>query len=522
MKTFFKCMIITLVLVQSTFGSMRCLNELKKNLVHKSIPKTNIKDRYSKYRKFLRSDIFAKRKKEILNKIEYWSRMSERDIRLKHLRKAQIRSFILEALHLDHHDALAFQLSPLFYRVQHSYYSLKRFTRMEAGLVKVLKKIKQKNYSAATKAIKRLIKKENYHLDIINLEKTLSDKSISFVEAEIMFMENRQLDQLISITKNFDQYAEAKKLLENPPEAGMEEKVGQALEQLEGKKAQENFLYFVDKAEKLEAPSVAELEKLINKNPIVQIMHLEKELKQERWTSIASRLSPYQLHELFDAIARKVPMLNKPSIRSYVRFAIDNKDILTYYPNIDRLVSQGTNNPKQMWEYLMGQDAKDRGMDNFLMTFARRVDVRTTWRQLVQHSKKRVKELNEEGIKQDLEINMYNRIERVQLKVKDLPNLPPWHHPPEGKLVGFLIDGIMLIGLAYGGNYIFTKFWPEDEKDKGKVKPKSIDQEKELKITPIDNKVVTEKTSNKPFVVKDKKGDPLIEFNVILKDVVDQ
>ena len=91
----------------------------------------------------------------------------------------------------------------------------------------------------------------------------------------------------------------------------------------------ENFRDMVGKTKELEAPTVEELLELVTNNPMIEIIHLQKELKQERWTSVVSRLSPHQLHELFDMIVAKIPWLNKPSIRSYVRFAIDNKDILT-------------------------------------------------------------------------------------------------------------------------------------------------------------------------------------------------
>ena len=143
-----------------------------------------------------------------------------------------------------------------------------------------------------------------------------------------------------------------------------------------------------------------------------------------------------------------------------------------------------------------GQDARDRGMDNFLLTFARRVDTRDTWRALVIHAKKRAEELKAQGITEDLEINMYERLKMIQQKSKTLPNLPPWHHPPEAKAVRFMIDGILLLGLAYGGHFVTTSvtdyFGEEEEKQN---------------ITGKDSSQKTEEEGNKKPDVRGKEGN---------------
>ena len=57
----------------------------------------------------------------------------------------------------------------------------------------------------------------------------------------------------------------------------------------------------------------------------------------------------------------------------------------------------------------LGQDARDRGMDNFLLTFARRVDVREAEKALPLW--KREKALEKEGISHDGELTLFNRME---------------------------------------------------------------------------------------------------------------
>ena len=549
------CLIINLLILQTTNAKVKCLGELKNTFNNDRRNFKVVRDRYKKYRKYSRSDIFSRKKRDLLNKIEFWSRVAERDIRLKHQRKAQIRSFILEALHLDHQDALVLGLRPLFYRVQHSFYSLKRFDRLEAGFSKIKQKVENQEYEAANNALKKLVKKEGYYFEVLRRDIELSSTSVRALEQEMLYVENRKIDQLIQILENIDTYTEAKTILQNPPEASLKEKADFALDALEGSRAMENFRDMVGKTKEFEAPTVEELLELVTNNPMIEVIHLQKELKQERWTSVVSRLSPHQLHELFDMIVAKIPWLNKPSVRSYVRFAIDNKDILTYYPNIDRLVNQGTNEAKQMWDYLLAQDARDRGMDNFLLTFARRVDVRETWRELVQYSKTRSEQLKQEGIESDLEINMYERLQMIQQKAKQLPNLPPWHHPPESNLVRFMLDGIFLLGVGYGGHYVTTNWlsaWNEEQaKNKkpelaipvlptnngtpteGSTTPSTQPTEAKpstpesgnhpaagREITPVTpvKPAPRSSTPTKPVVIKDKEGNPLVELNILVND----
>ena len=107
-------------------------------------------------------------------------------------------------------------------------------------------------------------------------------------------------------------------------------------------------------------------------------------MRKEKWSSIVSRLSATQIYELTDAIAKRFPWLNTPSIRSQIRYTIDNKEVLTHYPNIDRMVADG-NSPKVMWEYLLSLDARDRTTDSLIRTFSRRIDTRVEWRSVKEY-----------------------------------------------------------------------------------------------------------------------------------------
>ena len=399
--------IYTNSLATPAYAKFKCLGSLKRTLGFGPSPLRKVKDRYGKYRVFSkRPDRFATEKETLLKDIEYWSRMANRDIRLSHLRRAQVRSLIEEAIALDHHEALAHQLRPLFYRVQLAFYTFQRFNRVSKGISRVIRHIEAGNIQTAINSMKRMRGQENYYFEVYNHKDPVTAEIVPILKQEIYFLENRQIDELLILAKNFDKYSEAKRVLSKKRSPELKEKASQVLELLEGMAALENFHSISSSsAQPKKLPSLRKIQELFDKHPIVQIIHLRNEKKRERWTSLVSRLSPQQLHELGDLICTKIPWLNTPSIRGYIRFTIDNRDILSYYPNIDRLVNEGRNNTKEMWEYLLGQDARDRGMDNFLLTFARRVDVRETWRKLYHFGKERKRALKRKALLMTLNLH---------------------------------------------------------------------------------------------------------------------
>ncbi|MAW07985.1 MAG: hypothetical protein CME61_06850, partial [Halobacteriovoraceae bacterium] len=136
-----------------------------------------------------------------------------------------------------------------------------------------------------------------------------------------------------------------------------------------------------------------------------------------------------------------------------------------------------------------------------------------------------------------------------------------WHHPPEAKAVRFMIDGILLLGLAYGGHFITTSatdyFSDEDEKqniteenipskagEEGNKKPGRTGKEVEnteqidsprrngsdrqsdqregdnhhLLGPPLPSDVL-ENAEN--IIIRDRSGKDIVNLDVLLKDAVE-
>ena len=170
-------------------------------------------------------------------------------------------------------------------------------------------------------------------------------------------------------------------------------------------------------------------------NRISEVIYLRRELSQEKWTSLVSRMSATQIYELTDLIIKRFPLLNTPSVRSHIRYTVDNKEILTHYPNIDRMVANG-NSSKVMWEYLLSLDARDRTTDSLIRTFARRIDTREEWRAVKGYGQMRAEKLKQQGHSFDLEVRLFDKMIEMEKSVLGLPPLAPWHRSGKTKQIG--------------------------------------------------------------------------------------
>ena len=82
-------LVILVLFTQSVHAQKSCLNALRNTLTPARRVLSFSRDKYKSYRKYSRPDVFARKKRDLLNKIEYWARVAERDIRLKYQRKAK-------------------------------------------------------------------------------------------------------------------------------------------------------------------------------------------------------------------------------------------------------------------------------------------------------------------------------------------------------------------------------------------------------------------------------------------------
>jgi hypothetical protein len=422
-------------------------------------PSPASKDPFQKYRQYTNADKFAAYKTKLLESIEKWSQVAQRDILMRDLRRVRVRSYLREALSLDNGPVIAEKLRPLFSKVQTSYYQLSRNQRIVEKLERINQKIKNNEAIDITVEVSKIEEREAFDLSSIKSKIANKSEFLQSLEKQKSELENLNIDHATEIAKHIDEYAEAITFLQKhidqvSSNADAAQKAQIVLNKLQGRFVADTFLQRTNHPNEAK-PTLAELNRVIDQSPIAEIRQLETERALERWTALASRIPTSEIHLITDQLLSRIPLLNKPSIRAFLRQSIDNRAVLAHSPNIDRMVEGNVNTAKEMWDYTLLQDSRGNGSDSFLLTFARRADARQSWRKILEYGRKRREHLQARGHQHDAEVKLANKMERIAEDAGKLPALAPWHHPQKSAALRFIIDGLVIAGMAIAGAYAY-------------------------------------------------------------------
>jgi hypothetical protein len=437
-------------------------------------------DTFKNYRRYRDPVVFSSKKSELLDSIQRWSQVAQRGILMRQLRRVRIKSFLRDAFKFDDGLAIAEQLRPLFFKVQFSYYRYSRINR----ILEKLRNIPVTDINLMEQKLRELQSSEKTDLTAIAQSPTPAGR----LAQEIFKLENEKVSLALELAKHIDEYSEATLFLErtkNDSSAtpSSRTKAEFILGKLQGKYVVDSFLISIGRSGE-RTPTLEKLNEVIDREPMAEIRQLEQERTLERWTALVSRLPTSEIHLLTDRLLSKIPLLNKPAIRSFLRLSIDNRDILAHYPKIDRLLEGEKNSPQEMWEYVRNQDAFGQGTDSFLLTFARRADARDTWRQVYDFGQQRKRQHLENGRPNEADVKLAEKLERLESEASRLPPLPAWHHPGKSATLRYVIDGLMTVGAvvlaAYAYDSFFNNLTGNSEEERSES---AIDQESELSNT---------------------------------------
>ena len=447
----------------SSFAGMKCLDNFRAIITGKTAQFKVLKghDRFWNYRKYENGDIFVTAKNKLFQKLDFWSQVGERDIRLRELRIKQARSLVEETIKLDPPKITLVTLRPLFTKIQISFFKMQRNNVMFEKLMKARNLLLDGKKEEVRNIVRELKK-------VHRIEYSLKDlPSVRQVDYVLTKIENSNIDITIQFAKKYAEYTSTIDSLTSlsKKSGALGAKAKEVLELLKPESLISEQLEYFSQVNNKGHITKEMMREIVLGNRISEIVYLRSELRKEKWTSILSRMSATQIYELTDLIVKRFPFLNTASVRSHIRYTVDNKEVLTHYPNIDRMIADG-NSPKVMWEYLLSLDARDRTTDSLIRTFARRIDTRVEWRSVKEYGKHRSEKLKEQGHNFDLEVRLFDKMIEMEKSVMTLPPLAPWHRSGNPKFVRFLIDGIVLGAFLYGGYYFIGDFFdtnPEDE-----------------------------------------------------------
>ena len=484
--------------IQNGFAAFRCLDNFKNILAGKDRSEFKIvrhHDRFWNYRKYENGEKFVANKNDLLQKIDFWAQVGERDIRLRELRIKQARSLVVESIKLDRPEITFITLRPLFTRIQIAFFKMQRNNLIFENLMKARNLLLEGKKDQAITIITEVINKQRFkHKFPTN---SSPNRIIDSIDLALTKIENENTDITIQFAKRYAEYTSTiDSLLEMSKKSGnLGEKAKEVLELLKPNNLISEQLDYFSQFESIGHITKEMMREVVVGNRISEIIYLKRELMMEKWTSILSRMSATQIYELTDFIIKRFPWLNTPSVRSHIRYTVDNKEILTHYPNIDRMVADG-NSPKVMWEYLLSLDARDRTTDSLIRTFARRIDTREEWRQVKMYGKMRAEKLKEAGHEFDLEVRLYDKMIEMEQAVMSLPPLAPWHRSGGTKFARFIIDGLVLGAFVYGSYYFMDDLISDEESTEDLKELEGLEKTSEMAFPESSNEEIGESIRN--------------------------
>jgi hypothetical protein len=441
----------------------------------------NYVGKYKSWHEFEAADLFLSKKTELLKAIEYWQDWGKRSMSMSQLKNIGISSSLEESLRIDKPEKTVDYLLPLFFETEQAYFLTEKRMEIRDDLLRLLSILRSEGDTPAAQLSRETIEKK-FGVEFAgwNTLKLMDDK-MALVEKFLSKMTDKITETVAQLNSRIEEYEVAKSILlkiasdKNNPQS---KDALIILEKLETKNTLDSYGIKIGQ-ENLATPSIDDLYKMVNRNPVGELISIDKMRRLERWTALISRLPDGAIFQVIDFIISKIPRLNRPEIRSFVRSVVDNKKRLVFYPNIDRILSsKGT--MKNRLTSLVDMNTSAPG-DELLIIFARRTDAYQTWKDLLEAAKVNSESLVESGKKDDFYVTFYDRMLKADAEAKKLGELPPWHVPRQAAMLRTLVDGVLIIGIPYGSYELIRWIWGDDKMLADLLKEKNEwDREKKI------------------------------------------
>lgn len=402
-------------------------------------------NKFKKYAKYNDPLEFQKFEGQAYKKIKFWAETGNRQISVQQMKHNGAFSSIKTAFDVDSPFAIARQFTSLIYEAETSYFISRRAFKEAVEIEKVLKFLDTaeqldeahrqilENYMQTNLLTKKSqLTKKDFDLNSKKLKKKLV-KDLSNLN-EIMITYAHKL------ADRYDEYAVVRKYIEKQL-AGGNPKAIEVQEKLSPKKLLSGC-HLCGETENLLRPTMESMDALANKLNIVRVMHLKKRLMLEKWLTISSRLPTQYVYQIIDKVLQKFPFLNDSKFRKWLRTGfIDFKDKHRYFPNIDRFIFSESSEEELV---LLMRDIVGTEGDNFLVTFARRVDAQNEWKKIYSYLKN-----NQSSDTRDANNILKAQMDKAWDEAVKRGPMAEWHNPTSTGVMRFVIDLSFYVSGAY-------------------------------------------------------------------------
>lgn len=406
--------------------------------------------KFKKFESFNNDLNFAREERKLEDKIKTWMEIGERSISVEQMKHHGAFSKVSTAFDLDSPYAIAETFSAVYKKVESSYAIAKRLAKKSIQTNLIAEKLKAEK-ELNEELITRINELNEYLiLDTKAIRTDSYENTVADIESYLDQVNTLYIEEGYKINQNYEEYLVTREFLEkklSDPEHS--EKAKKVLEKLSIEKLLTSCLLCSDDG-KLTRPTLNELNHIIKMNKISRIMFLKRQVLSEQILSISSRMPNKAMYYLIDIVLQKIPKLNRSEIRKFLRSkAVDFRDVTKHFPNIDRVLFS-TADEKNLIKLIAEINSKNSD-NEFLITFARRVDAHEKWNQVYHWLEKNLPEdPNHQYHK------LFENMKNSWTEANNRGPMPEWHSPEKSFGIRFVIDTLFLSFVGYNGYEAFT------------------------------------------------------------------
>ena len=218
-------------------------------------------------------------------------------------------------------------------------------------------------------------------------------------------------------------------------------------------------------------PSPFELLQFLDERPLIDYRRLKYATVRQGLTTAGSWLPTEVLQSSIDRLLRRIPWVDQSRVRKVFRVALDRQMRVLYFADIERLATSSAPILERL-EALMHASQGTGG--DFLLTFARRIDVEVEWRAFKTEAERMV--AASQGAEKDRYVRFVSDMATAEREAAKLDTMALYSDIGRYNFVARLTEAAAASAVLYGTQAFVTRDGGALDRMSGKLKDKTPEE----------------------------------------------
>jgi hypothetical protein len=233
----------------------------------------------------------------------------------------------------------------------------------------------------------------------------------------------------------------------------------------------DDYYISIGQAMPTKTPSPYELLQFLDERPVIDYRRLQYATVWQGLTTAQSWLPTEVLQSSIDRILRRIPWVDHSRVRKVFRVALDRQMRVLYFADIERIATSAA----PMLEKLQSLIIASQGTGgDFLLTFARRVDVEVEWRALKTEAERMAS--TSQGAEKDRYARFVAEMTRAEQEAAKLDSMALYADAGRYNFVARLTEAAAASAVLYGAHAFATREGGALDRMNGALKDKTPEE----------------------------------------------